>query len=197
MRKAVLLCVVLMIASVSAQEGLFIPKLDGMPELRAVSALQKAFDLECNAFQTSNPKVSCGSDILLANDGLQSWGFTLADLKPEAKSITRYNPSRVQAVFGQFGVVGAFFIFAHEAGHHFDFQFRDLTIPWDLSKIPAPPPGFPRIVLLSWDDELRADVWAGCALKKNGMPIEPAMRMNQMLDTWGGGGEPDIPPYSW
>jgi hypothetical protein len=193
MRKALPVCLVLMITSAFAQQNLFKPAADTVPESRAVRALQKAFELECEEFQSSNPNVACGSDVLLANHGLRSWGFTSANLRPEAKTITRYNPETVEEVFGQFGVVGAFFVFAHEAGHHFDFQFRGLNIPWDLSSLPAPPIGVPQDILDSWDDELRADVWAGCALKKNGMSVLPAIRVNEMLDNWGGG-EPDIPP---
>ncbi len=63
-----------------------------------------------------------------------------------------YNPQFLKSIDTTIGDGAVFGIFAHETGHVIDGR---LNVPW-----------MPK----SWDPELRADAWAGCALARAALP---------------------------
>jgi hypothetical protein len=78
----------------------------------------------------------------------------------------------------QFGIDAVFAILAHEVGHHFDLHFNPSnSLPWNLQS--------------SWNVELRADAWAGCALAKTNRSAQP---FEQSVAVYTGALGPDNPP---
>ncbi len=163
----------------------FNPALDQPMTPYAQQIFVTAFNVECAVYQQYNPG-NCGVDNLIRNPSLQAWGLTT----PIAAglTVTRYNPTSIQPLDTQFGAGSTFFIFAHELGHHFDLQAPSANVPW--VKPPDPPSANPMISM-SWGRELRADAWAGCAMKRGSVPLFAAGQLTALTSAWIG---PDVPP---
>jgi len=175
--------------AVAVHAQLFDPNQDQPSTPFAQQVFSSAFPLECQVLQQFNPGISsCGVDTLIRNPTLLAWGLTT----PVAPLITqtRYNPTSTQPLQNQFGPGATFFIFAHEAGHHFDLQFPNATVPWAATFPPIPPAN--PILMMSWNRELRADAWAGCAIKRAGMSLLAAAQLQQLTAMRIGA---DIPPF--
>jgi len=165
---------------------------DEPPTPDANQLFTSAFQAECKVFLKSNPaRTTCGHDILFRNRLLQAWGKTTPELGLQTQ--TRYNPDRILAIPGHYGPSAVFFVFAHEVGHHFDLQFGQPVVPWHVN-LPAMA-SVPPAMVNSWNNELRADAWAGCALAVTGGDL-PSVEALQNV-TKGIGDNPDVPPTEY
>jgi hypothetical protein len=63
-----------------------------------------------------------------------------------------YSPPFFAAAYGKYGEAGIMALLAHVYGHAIDEVTQQAWLP------------------TTWNPELRADAWAGCALAKNGVP---------------------------
>jgi hypothetical protein len=104
---------------------------------------------------------------------------------------TRYNPGALTQILANFGPSALFFVFAHESGHHFDLQFNHPSVPWRDVALP-PTPLVPLTELVSWNNELRADAWGGCALAATGRDLLPTQALQQISVNIHN--NPDVPP---
>lgn len=129
----------------------------------------------------------CGVDTSIRNPTRLARGLTtpIGTLTTQ----TRYNPGSVQPLDTKFGAGATLFIFAHEAGHHNDLQFVGSTVPW-AAKFSPVPPASPALTM-SWNRELRADTWAGCATERAGISFVASSQLQQLTAAWVG---PDVPP---
>ena len=165
----------------------FNPILDQPATTYAQGIFNQAFTLECAVFQQYNPGTTCGVDTLIRNASLQAWGLTT----PVGVGITqtRYSPTSLQPLDTNYGAGATFFILSHEIGHHFDLQAKTATVPWAATFPPVPTAA--PLIMQSWDRELRADAWAGCAMKRGGVPTMAAAQLTALTASWIG---PDVPP---
>jgi hypothetical protein len=88
----------------------------------------------------------CGKVLLFANATTPNTA-TVTDGAGVSK--IAYSPSFVNSVRASFGPIATLGIFAHDLGHHMDATASRAA--W---------------IKESWDAELRADAWAGCAMAK-------------------------------
>ena len=79
-------------------------------------------------------------------------GNVLTAIAPDGTAKVVYNPQFLTSVDKAIGDGAIFGIFAHEVGHIIDGRSNVAWMPG------------------SWDRELRADAWAGCALARATMP---------------------------
>jgi hypothetical protein len=176
-----------------AQQIPYNPALDQPAAPQAAQMFAGAALAECQVLQANNPgATNCGNDLLLRNLTLQAWG--LSQPGRMLQTVTRYNPSPLTQILNTYGATAVFFIFAHEAGHHFDLQFPGANVPWGSISYP-PMPGVPPVFSFSWTRELRADAWGGCAVKKTGNSIAPVAAL-QMI-TANIEDNPDVPPVAY
>jgi hypothetical protein len=127
------------------------PRLDRAPTKRAVAEVQTAYDVLC-------PSQQCGTGQLFENDTVGNNALTWVS------GIREGNRTRAKIVYSarflnvlaqRFGDGASFGVLAHEVGHH-------LTAALSLR-------GDTRFES-GWDEELRADYLAGCALGRSGRP---------------------------
>src|SRR4051812_27201053 len=114
------------------------PMADMPPSAAAQSEVKKLKSLLC-------PK-GCGKVLLFANATTPNTA-TVND--GGAVSKIAYSPRFVASLQTTYGPIATLGIFAHDLGHHLDAT--GTRAPWMKS---------------SWDGELRADAWAGCAMAK-------------------------------
>jgi hypothetical protein len=114
------------------------PMADMPPSAGAKADLTKVTTLLC-------PK-GCGKVLLFANATTPNTA-TVTDGGGVSK--IAYSPSFASSVRSNFGPIATFGIFAHDLGHHLDATGTKAA--WMKE---------------SWDAELRADAWAGCAMAK-------------------------------
>ena len=96
--------------------------------------------------------VLCGSPCNIALIRNPTAGNVATFISPNGAAKVVYNPQFLKSVDTTIGDGAIFGLFAHEVGHVIDGR---LNVPW-----------MPR----SWDRELRADAWAGCALARAALP---------------------------
>ncbi|MCK6550146.1 hypothetical protein L6R52_30200 [Myxococcota bacterium] len=134
------------------------PRLDKVPGTRAVAEVQAAYDALC-------PKHDCGTGQLFENATIGNNAVTWVsgtDHGAETRAKIVYSAGFLDALAGTFGPGASFGVLAHEVGHH-------LTAALSMRKK----------MDSSWDEELRADYLAGCALGRSGRPpneLESALR---------------------
>jgi len=114
------------------------PMADMPPSAGAQAELKKVKTLLC-------PK-GCGKVVLFANATTPNTA-TVTDGAGGSK--IAYSPTFVGAVQKSYGPIATFGIVAHNFGHHLDATANR-----------------PAWMRESWDGELRADAWAGCAIAK-------------------------------
>lgn len=184
------LCTTLLSVNARAQYN---PALDQPPTITAAQFFTTAATMECQVLRQNNPGIPyCGTDTLVRNSSLLAWG--LSQPGPNLNTVTRYNPTNLTSVLSAYGPTALFFVFAHEAGHHFDLQFLGANVPWGNIVYP-PMPGVPLVFSISWTHELRADAWGGCAVKRTHNSIAPVAALQ--LITAHIENNPDVPPLQY
>jgi len=115
------------------------PMADMPPSAAAQAELKKLKTLLC-------PK-TCGNKVVLFANATTPNTATVTDGAGGSK--IAYSPGFVGAVQKSYGPIATFGIFAHALGHHLDATGNR-----------------PAWMKDTWDAELRADAWAGCAIAK-------------------------------
>lgn len=134
------------------------PSQDRLPSRRASLEVQTAYSVLC-------PGRDCGSGLLRQNPtvGMNALTFVSAiDRGQHTQVKIVYAPNFLNTLSKKFGAGASFGVLAHEVGHHLT-----ATKGW-RNKLDS-----------SWDEELRADYLAGCALARAGRPpddLENALR---------------------
>lgn len=133
-------------------------RLDASPSARALAEVQTAYDMLC-------PKKNCGDGTLYQNPSVGmnalTWVSGLRDGEATRAKIV-YSSGFLDQLAVQFGPGASFGVLAHEVGHHLTAALS-MRSSFDSS----------------WDEELRADYLAGCALGRAGRPsaeLEAALR---------------------
>ena len=131
---------------------------DRTPSKRAIAEVQAAYSALC-------PTNDCGTGQIYENatigNNAVTWVSGLRDGKNTRARIV-YSASFLDALSASFGDGASFGVLAHEVGHHMTAA-KAWRKEFDSS----------------WDEELRADFLAGCALGKSGRPpdeLENALR---------------------
>ncbi len=138
--------------------GGYDPSLDSKPSARATAEVQAAYDALC-------PKHNCGSGELFKNVSIGNNAATwVSGIRHGASTRAKivYSKEFLDALAQKFGDGASFGVLAHEVGHH-------LTAALNMRAEFEP----------SWNEELRADYLAGCALGRSGRPpdeLENALR---------------------
>ena len=134
------------------------PRLDRMPSARALAEVRTAYDALC-------PKRACGTGELRENatigNNAATWVSGIRDGQATRAKIV-YSKRFLNALASQFGAGASFGVLAHEVGHHLTAALS-LRAPFESS----------------WNEELRADYLAGCALGRAGRSsdeLENALR---------------------
>jgi hypothetical protein len=125
------------------------PKLDRSPGQRALAEVQTAYDVLC-------PNKQCGVGELFENVTIGNNAITfVSGLRDGANTRAKivYSAPFLDTIAQRFGSGASFGILAHEVGHH-------LTAALALRQTTK----FDN----SWNEELRADYLAGCALGRSG-----------------------------
>lgn len=137
--------------------GAYQPNLDAPPTPRAVAEVQAAYDALC-------PNKDCGRGNVYRNDTIGmnavTWVSGFRD-GPATQAKIVYSPRFLELLAERFGDGASFGVLAHEIGHVMTAA-RSMRQAFDSS----------------WDEELRADYMAGCALARAGRPpveLEHAM----------------------
>lgn len=131
--------------------GQYDPKLDGTPSKRAIAEIQAAYDALC-------PKQDCGRGQIYENPTMgmnaATWVSGLGQGNMTQVRIV-YSKQFLNALSDSFGPGASFGVLAHEVGHHMTAALGMRT------------PGENN-----WNEELRADFMAGCALGRAGRTPE-------------------------
>lgn len=134
------------------------PSQDRLPSRRASLEVQAAYTVLC-------PAGDCGRGLLRQNPtvGMNALTFVSGiDQGQNTQVKIVYAPEFLNTLSKKFGAGASFGVLAHEVGHH-------LTAT----------KGWRNQLDSSWDEELRADYLAGCALARAGRPtddLENALR---------------------
>jgi hypothetical protein len=122
-------------------------RLDKSPSARALAEVQAAYDALC-------PKKNCGNGLLFENPSVGmnalTWVSGTRDGAATRAKIV-YSSRFLDQLAVQFGPGASFGVLAHEVGHHLTAALA-MRSSFDTS----------------WDEELRADYLAGCALGRAG-----------------------------
>lgn len=138
--------------------GQYDPAQDTSPSARAVGEVQAAYEALC-------PKNNCGTGVLYKNPTIGNNAVTwVSGVRDGAQTRAKivYSSQFLDALAASFGPGASFGVLAHEVGHHLTAALS-LRQQFDSS----------------WDEELRADYLAGCALGRSGHPpdaLENALR---------------------
>jgi len=134
------------------------PRRDDAPSVRATAEVQAAYDALC-------PNKNCGSGVLYKNDTIGmnavTWVSGVRDGQNTQAKIV-YSPRFLEGLAKNYGDGASFGVLAHEVGHHLTAA---LSMRGQMDG--------------SWEEELRADYLAGCALGRTGRPpqeLENALR---------------------
>lgn len=132
--------------------------LDEAPTSRALAEVKAAYRALC-------PRGDCGRGLLFRNpsvgDNALTWIIDGAGAGARTRAKIVYGPGFLNRLEAKFGPGASFGVLAHEVGHH-------LTAAWRLR----------RRFEAAWNEELRADYLAGCALGRLRRPpgeLENAM----------------------
>lgn len=142
--------------------GHYDPRLNRTPKARAMAEIKAAYDALCPLVAESK---DCGGGDVFENPGIGQNALTWVSgvgLGKNTRSLIVYSASFRNALDTSFGPGASFGVLAHEVGH-------TLTAAGGLRK------QFDS----SWDEELRADWFAGCALGRSGRSaaeLEAALR---------------------
>lgn len=138
--------------------GGYDPRFDETPSTRAIAEIQAAYDALC-------PERNCGSGVIYKNETIGNnavtWVSGLRDGEATSARIV-YSSRFLDALAAQFGDGASFGVLAHEVGHHVTAA-KAMRGQMDHA----------------WDEELRADYLAGCALGRSGRSpteLEHALR---------------------
>lgn len=138
--------------------GTYDPNQDRAPSSRAVAEVQAAYDALC-------PQKNCGTGEVFENptigNNAVTWVSGIRD-KHRTRAKIVYSARFLDGLAKSFGSGASFGVLAHEVGHH-------LTAALSLR----------RYFESSWNEELRADYLAGCALGRAGRTsheLENALR---------------------
>jgi hypothetical protein len=128
------------------------PRQDASPSPRAVAEIQAAYDALC-------PNKKCGTGEIYKNptvgNNALTWVSGIRDGENTKAKIV-YSAEFLDGLAASYGDGASFGVLAHEVGHHLTAALSKRT-PFDKS----------------WDEELRADYLAGCALGRAGRsPVE-------------------------
>ena len=115
----------------------------------------------------------CGDVSVAANNGA---GTASAQRNGNGNSRVRYSPRRFQQIEREFGEEATYGIIAHEVGHHFDMNGHRKVRHQH-----------------SWESELAADEFAGCALAKREMDVWALVRALHQLSPHPTSTHPDGP----
>lgn len=129
------------------------PGLDESPSLRAMAEVQSAYDVLC-------PHRKCGDGQLKANPSVGMNAFTFVsrtDGGPGFHAKIVYSRQFLDHLNREYGSGASFGVLAHEVGHH-------ITAALALRDRRVSSPKLGRNMPKAWDEELRADYFAGCAL---------------------------------
>lgn len=138
--------------------GAYDPSLDAKPSARATAEVQAAYDALC-------PKHNCGNGELFTNATIGNNAVTwVSGIRHGAATRAKivYSKAFLDALAVKFGDGASFGVLAHEVGHHLTAA---LNMRAEFES--------------SWNEELRADYLAGCALGRSGRPsveLENALR---------------------
>jgi hypothetical protein len=149
------------------------PRLDRSPGQRALAEVQTAYDVLC-------PNQQCGTGELFENATIGANAITfVSGLRDGAGTRAKivYSAPFLDSVAQRFGSGASFGILAHEVGHH-------LTAALSLRKATK----FDS----SWNEELRADYLAGCALGRSGHSIDELDHALRALATVSTPSHPDF-----
>lgn len=127
------------------------PRRDEAPSPRALAEVQSAYDVLC-------PERTCGDGSLHANPTAGNNAYTFVnriDGGTGFRARIVYGRAFLDGLDRRFGPGASFGVLAHEVGHH-------LTAAKALRKK----------MDSGWDEELRADWLAGCALGRSGQSLE-------------------------
>lgn len=131
--------------------GRYDPSLDAPPSARALAEVQAAYDTLC-------PKHNCGTGKLRSNptigNNAATWVSGIRHGEATKAKIV-YSKHFLNALAAQFGSGASFGVLAHEVGHHLTAA---LNMRAEFES--------------SWNEELRADYLAGCALGRAGRSSE-------------------------
>jgi hypothetical protein len=145
--------------------GTYDPRFNESPSERAIAEVQAAYEALC-------PGKDCGQGIIYKNEMIGDNALTfvsgLRDGQGTLATIV-YSARFLDTLSARFGAGASFGVLAHEVGHHVTAakSMRGLTDH-------------------SWDEELRADFLAGCALGRAGRPpeeLEAAVRALASVST--------------
>ena len=127
--------------------GAYDPRLDAAPSDRAHAEVKLAYEVLC-------PKNDCGAGEIFENatmgNNAATWVSGLRDGQRTRAKIV-YSAQFLNALSVSFGPGASFGVLAHEVGHH-------LTAALSMR----------QPMESSWNEELRADYLAGCALGRSG-----------------------------
>jgi hypothetical protein len=125
------------------------PRFDRDPTPRALAEVKTAYRVLC-------PTGDCGSGRLFRNDTIGNNAVTWVSglgAGSETRAKIVYSAPFLNGLEDRFGPGASFGVLAHEVGHHLTAALA-LRQPFESS----------------WDEELRADYLAGCALGRAGRP---------------------------
>ncbi len=134
------------------------PRFDRPPSTRALEEVKAAYAALC-------PDDTCGRGQLVKNDSVGHNAVTwVSGLRDGASTHVKivYGSAFLNSLNDAFGPGASFGVLAHEVGHHVTAA-KSLRMPGESS----------------WNEELRADYLAGCALGRAGRPsaeLENALR---------------------
>jgi hypothetical protein len=131
------------ICALGAGASAYNPASDDRPSadtMQIVRRMDKAYESTC---LPRCPQIAMFRNPTAAN-------LMLVATKDDAKLV--YSPQFFSGVYGKFGESGLFALIAHVYGHAIDETTQSTWIP------------------TSWNPELRADAWTGCAVAKGSLP---------------------------
>lgn len=136
-RVITILALLFYVLSFTAEAMAYDPRFDQSASPYALAVAKRVAKVLCNGW--------CNID-LFQNTKLSDAAYTIVLPNGAAKVI--YNPVHMNTIENKFGEGASFGILAHEVGHVIDLR---QSVGWMSN---------------SWNKELRADAWSGCAIAR-------------------------------